>query len=450
MPFGVSSAPENFQRQMSKILAGLEGTLCHMDDILVFGKDEEEHDRRLIEVLERLRKSGMTLNKEKCTFRTKSVEFLGHTVNERGIKASDDKINAILNMNPPTTPKEMKRLLGMVDYMRKFNPSLAEIEVPLRKLIKKNSAWYWGPEQEQAFTELKRILTSSPTLVKFDIRCSHRVTADASQHSIGAALLQKENNDWYPVSYASRTMTETKKRYAQIEKEALAVTWACQKLDFFLVGRKFEIETDHKPLIPLLGEKDLSQLPLRIQRFKLRLMRYTFSIYHSPGSLMFIADNLSRVSYPTFREQERDKKVEAHIRCVISSKLRDDRDINNIRIATAKDPLMMEITRYCQSQWPDKLLLSHQCRQYEKVKDDITFYEGILLKGDRIIIPYSLRGDILKQIHEGHQGIVKCLRRTRDSVWWPGVNREVEDMVKECETCIKHHSIQHQPMTNTF
>ena len=302
MPFGVSSAPENFQRQISKILEGQEGILCHMDDVLVFGKDEEEHDQRLESVLGRIRDSGLTLNREKCQFKVNTIEFLGHKVSSEGIEVCDDKVKAVLAMEAPTNAKGLKRILGMVDYMRKFNPQLAEVESPLRELLKKKNDWLWGSEQEHSFKEMKKMLTSFPLLVKFNVQKRHRITADASMHSLGAALLQEEETGWFPVSYASRTMTEVEKRYAQIEKEALAVTWACQKFDFYLVGRKFQIETDHKPLVPLLGNKDLSQLPLRVQRFKMRLMRYDFDIFHSPGSQMFIADNLSRVLYPEFKD----------------------------------------------------------------------------------------------------------------------------------------------------
>ena len=136
MPFGVSSAPENFQRQMSKILESCEGVLCHMDDVLVFGSSEEEHDRRLRAVLEKMVKSGLTLNKDKCHFKVTAVEFLGHMINSQGISACEDKVRAILEMKAPSSPKELKRLLGIVDYMRKFNPNMADAEVPLRKLLK--------------------------------------------------------------------------------------------------------------------------------------------------------------------------------------------------------------------------------------------------------------------------------------------------------------------------
>ena len=117
-------------------------------------------------------------------------------------------------------------------------------------------------------------------MAKYELNAEHRVTSDLSSYALGAALLQQnDKREWQPVAFVSRKLTETEKRYAQIEKETLAITWACQKFDYYLVGTTFQLETDHKPLVKLLGESDLSELPLRCQRFKLRLMRYDFSIY---------------------------------------------------------------------------------------------------------------------------------------------------------------------------
>lgn len=450
MPFGISSAPENFQRQMTTMLEGVEGVLCHMDDVLVFGSTTEEHDQRLECVLKRLSANGLTLNPEKCEFKVTSVEFLGHQISEAGIAAAQNKVEAVLQMCPPTNSKELKRMLGMVDYMRKFDPKLAEVEVPMRKLLKQQNAWVWGPEQDKAFKRIKEMLSSFPTLVKFDLRKKHRITADASSHSIGAALLQLEKESWQPVAYASRTMTETEKRYAQIEKEALAVTWACQKFDFYLVGTQFEVETDHKPLVPLLGEKDLSSLPLRIQRFRLRMMRYSYTIFHSPGSQMFIADNLSRVEYPDHKDVNRSEKVEGHVRCVISHKSLYDGNLQSIKAQTERDEILSQISRMCQTQWSSKESLPMELKPYYGVKDELFEQDGLIIKGDRIVIPESLRKEMLKRIHEGHQGIVKCTRRARDSIWWPGINGEIQQTCENCTICVKFQPIRNQPLNNAI
>ena len=446
MPFGISSAPEYFQRQMCKIVKGIEGVLCHMDDILVYGATEEQHDIRLQQTLEAIKQSGLTLNKEKCQFKVKAVEFLGHLVTDKGISAAEDKVKAIIEMDAPKNAKELKRLLGMADYMRKFNPEMAEVEAPMRKLLKKKNEWCWNHEQEQAFKDLKTVLTTFPTLVKFDLDRQHRVTADASKSALGAALLQKEGEGWFPVSYASRTLSETEQRYAQIEKEALAVTWACQKFDFYLVGRRFEVETDHKPLIPLLGEKDLSDLPLRVQRFKLRLMRYDYDIFFSPGAVMHIADSLSRASYPDFRDREREDKTEGHVRCMKVATSMVDESLKEVKQETLKDSVLKEITKYAQDFWPEKNAVSAGAQKYYQFKDELYVQDGIVLRGHRVVIPFVLREKILSRIHEGHQGIVKCSRRAREAVWWPGASRDIQNLVENCEVCLKERAIQHQPL----
>jgi transposase InsO family protein len=449
MPFGISSAPENFQRQMSKVLKGLEGVLCHMDDVLVFGRTEEEHDSRLEKTLAAIRASGMTLNKEKCEFKVRSVDFLGHHVDGDGISAAQDKVKAILDMEPPKCPKELKRLLGMADYMRKFDSKMAEIEHPMRDLLRKRNEWLWGPDQDKAFVALKKTLTSFPTLVKFDMDKSHRVTADASQNALGAALLQREERGWCPVAYASRTLTETEKRYAQIEKEALAVTWACQKFDFYLVGRRFEVETDHKPLVPLSGGKDLSELPLRVQRFKLRLMRYEYSIFHSPGSSMHIADSLSRASYPDYRDKRREEKVEAHVQHIVHGGGVVDQDLEKIKEEQVKDEVCREVLVYCQTTWPVVKEVSSGAKRFHQFRDELFAHRGLLLRGHRLVVPEALHKQMLDRIHDGHQGIVKCSRRARESVWWPGINQQIKQLVEKCATCIKHQKIHHQPLKPT-
>ena len=303
MPFGISAAPEFFQRQMTKLLEGLNGVACMMDDILVYGKNQYEHDRRLEVVMKRLEEAGMTLNRSKCVFSKKEVTFLGHRVSDKGIAPDPEKVKAITEMGAPINRKQVKSFLGMVNYLSKFSPKLAELEGPLRELTKTNTAWVWDRDQERSFEGIKRLLTQAPVLAKFELRAEHRVTADSSQYALGAALLQrKRGGQWQPVVYISRRLTEAERRYAQLEKEALAITWACEKLDFYLVGSQFQIETDHKPLVKLLGDSDLASMPLRCQRFRLRLMRYQFEIFFTPGNRMYLADLLSRAAREPNRE----------------------------------------------------------------------------------------------------------------------------------------------------
>ena len=294
MPFGICSAPEHFQRQMEKILRGLQGVLCHMDDVMIFGHTKEEHDSRLEIALRRIEAAGVTLNPNKCQFGKTEIKFLGHLISEKGIQPDPDKTAAIAKMPRPTCVQELRRFLGMVNHLGKFSKNLAELSQPLRELLGKNNLWTWDSVQDQAFDRIKEEITKPTVLALYDVKADKKSSADASSYGLGAVLLQKNNQLWQPVMYASCTMTSTECRYAQVEKEALASTWACKKFANYVLGKTFIIETDHKPLVPLLGNKSLHSLPPRILRFRLRLTCFEYEIVHVPGKSLVMADTLSR------------------------------------------------------------------------------------------------------------------------------------------------------------
>lgn len=264
LPFGVSCAPELFQHRMSRILEGLEGVVVLMDNVLVFGSTKEEHDIRLNAVLTQLEDVGAPLNRVKCEIFRPTVKFLGHMLDKQGIRADPDKTSAILKMEAPKSVSDVRRFMGLVNQLGKFSPKIAEYSQAIRELLRSNRIWTWGPAQEEAFTRIKEELTKPTILTHYDPQAETKISADASSLGLGAVLMQKEGEHWKPVVYASRSMTDTERNYAQIEKEALATTWACEKFTTYVLGRQFTIESDHKPLIPLLNEKHLDALPPRI------------------------------------------------------------------------------------------------------------------------------------------------------------------------------------------
>ena len=254
LPFGINSGPEHFQMQIHRVLENQPGVACIMDDMVVNGKDLREHDERLNQVLDRLSKANITLNEGKCEFRKEEISCLGQIVGKNGVKLDPAKVSAVVSMEAPQNVSELRRFLGMVNQLGKFLPNLATVTEPLRGLLSIRSNWYWGQPQEHAFNEIKQTLSSSPVLSLYDPILPTKVTADSSSYGLGAVLTQQQpDGRWSPVAYASRSLTPTESRYAKIEKEALAATWASSKFQDYLIGITFTLETDHKPLVPLLG-----------------------------------------------------------------------------------------------------------------------------------------------------------------------------------------------------
>lgn len=251
------------------------------------------HDSRLVAVLQRLETAGATLNVAKCEFDKTSLKFLGHIIDREGIRADPDKTSAISKKEAPQSVIDLRRFMGLVNQLGKFSPRLAEISQPLRELLHSRRVWTWSPDQERSFSEIKQELVKPTVLALYNPQAETKVSADASSFGMGAVLLQQDGQTWKPVAYASRALSDTEKRYAQIEKEALATTRACEKFSTYILGRSFLIESDHKPLIPLLNTKHLDDLPPRILRFQLRLAKYEYKANHVPGKLLYVADTLS-------------------------------------------------------------------------------------------------------------------------------------------------------------
>ena len=449
LPFGVTSAPEHFQRRMSDVLTGLEGVVCMMDDVLVHGRTTEEHEERLDKVLQRLQEAGLTLNEQKCHFSQSQVKFLGQVVDSDGIRPDPDKVRAIREVQPPKNVSDVRRFLGMSNHLSKFAPNLAEKTKPLRELLNKSNQWVWGLPQQTAFAEIKQALETSPVLSLFDQSRETVVSADASSYGLGAVLLQKQpDEELKPIAYISRSLTPTEQRYAQIEKEALAFTWACERFSDYLLGMEFHIHTDHKPLVPLFGSKNLEELPIRVQRFRLRMMRFKFTISHVPGKSLLVADALSRA--PCAEAVEEDlllqQETAAYVNIVVQNLPATEKQLERIRRHQEEDEECKLAAEYCRSGWPSRQSLSGTMKLYYSVATEISVQDGLLMRGNRVVIPAALRLEMLDRLHTGHQGISKCRERARQSLWWPGLSRQLEELVKNCSVCRKCSNQRREPL----
>ena len=306
LPFGISSAPEFFQKRMNKCLAGLSGTLCLMDDILIYGSSQEEHNSRLRAVLNKLQKAGITLNHDKCLFSVTSIKFLEQIIDQTGIRPDPSKIQAVSKMTSPRNTHELRRFLGMINQFGKFIPRLADKTDTLRPLLSVKNSWQWNADHESAFQQLKSDIVSPNVLAHYSRQRTTIVSADASSFGLGAVLMQKQDDSAYrPVAFASKSLTSAQQRSAQIEKEAYALSLACDRFSDYLLGMDFHIFTDHKPLVPLLSPlKRLEDLLPRIQRFRLRIRRFNFTISHCPERKCTLRIHCRALHYRTHRKNK--------------------------------------------------------------------------------------------------------------------------------------------------
>ena len=448
LPMGISSASDYFHKRMSQLLEGIPGVVCQMDDCLIAGETLEQHDERLFEVLKRLESVGITLNESKCVFAQRSLTFLGHLIDENGVRPCPDKVRAIAEMATPRNVSDIRRFLGIINQLAKFSQNIAEKSKPLRDLLKKQNAWSWGPPQESAFNDIKQEISSSSVLAHYDPNKEILLSADSSSYGLGSLIRQKHGDTWRPVAFASRSLSEAECRYAQVEKEALALTWACEKFSNYLIGTKFHIETDHKPLVPLLSTKDLSDVPPRILRFRLRLMRFHFTISHTAGKNLFSADALSRAPLSNSEESHSDLylQTQAFVDSVIDGLPASRSRLDQIKYHYTSDAVCSSLLTFCKEGWPEKSALDETLQPYWSERGDFTVQNGLLLKGVRLVIPKILQGEILDKIHVGHQGIVKCRERAKSSVWWLGLSAQLEQMIKACQKCIEQSKDHAEPL----
>ncbi|CAL8139314.1 unnamed protein product [Orchesella dallaii] len=448
LPFGISSAPEHFQKRMMEILKDIPGVVIHVDDILVFGSTKKQHDERLRTVLRKLKEAGVTLNAEKCLFGVSEVKFLGHNLREGIVEPDPEKVKAISERSHPTDVTEIKRFLGMTNFLGRFIPHLSTVSKPLYELTQRDREFLWGPEQDRAFTEVKKILTSDPSLAMYDHSKKTIVSSDASSYGLGSVLLQQQaDGNWKAVAFASRTMTSAEQRYAQIEKEALAMTWACERFRDYLMGKEFVIQTDHKPLLPIMTSKSIDDLSPRLQRFRIRLMRYTFSVVYVPGKELVTADALSRQPLKETGSNELEEDVKAFVCQVIEGLPVTDEKLSEIWRAQVDDPIINQVMKLCMTSWPEKSgKLNEELHKYWNVRDTLSVHNGLLLKDTRIVIPRCLQEEILGKIHDGHFGVVKCRARARATCWWPGVSEDIAEVVRRCPVCVQERKERKEPL----
>ena len=325
----------------------------------------------------------------------------------------------------------------MVNYLSKFTPRLSELAECLRDLIRINVAFQWGPEHTEAFASIKQEIIHAPVLKYYDPKKPTVLQTDASIKGLGACLLQCG----HPVYFGSKALKDSQKGYVAIELEALVVSWAMEKFHHFLYATKFVLETDQKPLETILA-KSLNAATPCLQRILIKTFAYDFTVKYLPGEHNLLADCLSRLG--CLQDKIRLPRLKVHL---VTARLSATSDkLQQIRQATQDDDTMALLKHTITYGWPQTMQeLPKELQTYWTFREEMTVEDGLILKATRIVIPPSMRESTLHQLHEGHLGFTKCYNRAKQTVYWPNLRKELEDLVLNCQLCLKHSQAKRKP-----
>ena len=429
--FGINTSAELFQKAIEGLIHGIIGALNFSDDIIVFGKTKEEHDVQLDQVLKRINDGGLTVNEKKCEFGVKEIDFFGLHFSSEGISTQESKVNALMNAKSPNNPSELRSLLGLANYSMRFIENLASIVQPLRHLTKSGVKWDWKPEHETALNKLKNAL-STKAMSYFDPELRTEITVDASPVGLGVVFAQYDQKNPIDtrriIQYGSRTLSDVETRYSQVEKEALVVVWACEKLHLYLYGCEFDIITDNKAVELIFGNAK-SQPKARIERWCLRLLPYNFVVKHRPG-ISNIADYLSRNPMSLRELHDHEDIAERYINQICSFALPDAIKRDEFVKASSEDMVLQSVRQWLNGSRPGNI------GHYNSIRNELSVTtDGLVLRGNRLCVPQVLQAQIIKLAHQGHQGMVRTKQLIRSYVWFPGIDDDVEKTINNCQEC---------------
>ena len=297
-PFGLSQAPAYFQLLIDKVLMGCSGfAMGYLDDIIIFSKTEEEHLQHLEEIFIRLRKFGLKMKREKCSFFKKHIQYLGHLVSENGFKPLPEKLESIQKMPAPRTAKKVKQFLGLIGYYRKFVPHFADISRPLTKLTHHNVVFEWTDQCSKAFNHLRELLMEYPILRYPDPKQGYILYTDASGIGWSGVLTQEHMDDKgkaknHPICYMSGQFRGSQLNWAALTKEAYAIYMSVRRLSFYVTDAEVTIRSNHLPLKKFLNKKTMNS---KVNNWVVELEQFRLHLEWIPGTQNLLADSLSRL-----------------------------------------------------------------------------------------------------------------------------------------------------------
>ncbi|XP_037566386.1 uncharacterized protein K02A2.6-like [Dermacentor silvarum] len=419
------------------LLQGLTHVVVYFDDVLVAGRDDQDHLTNLGLVLSRLKQAGLKLKLDKCTFLERQVQYLGHVVTAAGFQPNPEKVEAVLKAPRPKDVKALQSYLGLVNFYRTFLPGLSSVLHPLNELLVAKVPWEWREDHERAFQRSKELLVSAAVLAHYDPKKPVVLVCDASPYGVGAVLAYREDSGAErPIAFASRSLATAERNYSHLDKQALALMFGVTKFRKCVWGREFEAITDHKPLLGLLApDKRVPEMRSpRIMRWALMFGAYNYKLMYRPGASIANADGLSRLPLPVYAQPvERPAEVfmlEAAYPQVLWSTV--------VVEATSKDSTLAKLR---DALWSGAELRDPEFRFYTDRKLQLSVQEDCILLGSRVIISSALQQEVLRLLHEGHPGMTKMKAIARSHVWWTWLEEDVTAAVRQCQVSQEHQRV---------
>ena len=434
VPYGVTDSGAKYQKPIDQLLMGAKGTQCIVDDVIITGQNDAEHLQNLDEVLRRLHEHGLKVNRNKCRFMENSITFCGHVITREGIKQESSKRRAITDAPTPTNHHELSSLIGLIGFYRKFVPNVSTVMKPLTEL-QHAKEWTWGRSHDDALHRVKKEIASDRVLTHYDPTLPLQVAVDASPVGLGCVMSHKmPDNTTRPVLFLSRTLTDAEKKYSHLHKEALGIYWAVRKLYHYLYGRHFTLITDNKPLAAIFHpDKNIPEYSaLRLQRYAIFLSGLNYTVETRPTKLHGDCDALSRLPLPDKPDDHNDDNFMYNVKQLDAIPV----VASDVAHHTKKDKILSRVYTFVQSgTWDDD---KGEFEPYYRKRNELSTQQHILFWQNRIIVPPPLRKQLLDELHVGHPGIVRMKAIARSYIWYPHLDKDIEDHVRNCLPCAQH------------
>lgn len=447
LAFGVSCAPEAFQKEMERVLAECRDfCIIFLDDILIYGNCEKELKTRQCAVEAILRQNNLTINEAKTLRNQNEVEFLGFHIKQGNITVTASKTQAINNFEIPKNMKDLRSFLGMVNYLQSFIPNLADKTDPLRKLLRrKNGPAIWDKEQHCAFENIKQEIAHHLSARKiFNTNHETFIYTDASPHALGAVLIQRTGRtiegkpEEKMIACASKTLTEVERRYSQTQKEALGAVWGIERFYYYLMGRKFTLRTDASALrfIYKSSPRESKRVLNRADGWALRLEPYNFTVEYVKGD-MNIADPFSRLYKAECHPKPFEDDHEPHVLCFVRPQADPlqqlELNLDNVRHETKQcGEIALVIEALHTHNWPE------QVSDYQAFELELHVNDSLLWRDCMMVLPVKLQSEALINAHKSHANFDAMLYSITRDFWWPNIGPDIFNFLKLCKECQGH------------